>query len=73
MQLTDNDVFKANAMRVLAKIIEEEYLQNIEKFLRQALIDKSQHVVSTAVISHIDLYKKGGHSAEVAKKSTNEL
>lgn len=73
VQLTDNDVFKANALRVLTKIIDEQYIQNIEKFMRQALIDKSQHVVSTAVVSHIDLYKKRGHSAEVVKKSTNEL
>ena len=48
-------------------------MQNIEKFLRQALIDKNPHVVSTAVVSHIDLFKKKGHSAEVAKKSVNEL
>ena len=44
VQMTDNDVFKANALRVLTKIIDEQYIQNIEKFLRQALIDKSQHV-----------------------------
>ena len=37
------------------------------------MIDKSQHVVSTAVVSHIDLYKKKGHSADVARKSMNEL
>lgn len=73
VQLTDNDVFKANALRVLTKIIDEQYLQNIEKFLRQALIDKSNHVVSTATVSHIDLFKKRGHSAEVARKSINEL
>jgi len=30
-------------------------------------------VVSTAVVSHIDLFKKKGHAAEVAKKSINEL
>lgn len=71
--MTDNDVFKANALRVLTKIIDEQYVQNIEKFLRQAIIDKNKHVVSTAVVSHIDLYKKKGHSAEVAKKSINEL
>jgi len=73
VQKGDNDVFKANALRVLTKIIEEQYVQNIEKFLRQGIIDKSPHVVSTAVISHIDLFKKKGQSAEVAKKSNNEL
>ena len=41
--------------------------------MRQALIDQNNHVVSTAVVSHIDLFKKKGHAAEVAKKSINEL
>jgi len=41
--------------------------------LRQAIIDKSSHVASTSVVSHIDLFKKSGHSSEVAKKSANEL
>lgn len=73
VQVTENDVFKANALRVLTKIIDEQYVQNIEKFLRQALIDKSNHVISTAVVAHMDLHSKKGHSAEVAKKSVNEL
>lgn len=36
-------------------------------------MDKSLHVQSTSVVSHIDLYKKGPQSADVAKKSVNEL
>ena len=34
VQQTENDVFKANALRVLTKIIEEQYIQNIEKSLK---------------------------------------
>jgi hypothetical protein len=30
-------------------------------------------VVSAALVSIVNLYKKGGHSTEVAKKSVNEL
>lgn len=73
IQNNDNDVFKANALRVLTKIIDEQFLLNVEKFLRQSVIDRSLHVQSTGVVSHIDLFKKGGASAEVAKKSSNEL
>lgn len=69
----DNEMYKANALRVLTKIMEEQYVQTLEKFLKQALIDKSNHVVSAALVSIVNLYKKGGHSTEVAKKSVNEL
>lgn len=35
--------------------------------------DKSDHVVSAALVSMIELYKRGGHSAEIVKKSIGEL
>jgi hypothetical protein len=31
-------------------------------------MDKSNHVVSAALVSLVNLYKKGGHSLEVVKK-----
>jgi hypothetical protein len=37
------------------------------------LNDKSDHVVSAALVSMIELYKRGGHSAEIVKKSIGEL
>jgi coatomer protein complex subunit gamma len=69
----ENEMYKANALRVLTKIMEEQYVQTLEKFLKQALIDKSNHVVSAALVSIVNLYRKGGHSTEVAKKSVGEL
>ena len=41
--------------------------------MKQALIDKSNHVVSAALVSLVNLYKKGGHSTEIVKKLVNEL
>lgn len=36
-------------------------------------MDKSDHVVSAALASMIELYKRGGHSADIVKKSISEL
>lgn len=67
----DNEMYKANALRVLTKIIDDLYVQSLEKYLNQALIDKSNHVVSASLVSLVNLYKKGGHSLEIVKKSVN--
>lgn len=69
----DNQMYKANALRVLTKIIDDLYVQSLEKYLKQALIDKSTHVVSASLVSMVNLYKKGGHSLEIVKKSVNEI
>jgi coatomer protein complex subunit gamma len=67
-------VVKANALRVLTKIIDEQYVQTLEKFIKQALNDKSSHVVSSALVSLIDLWKKGGPSqVDLVRKSIVEL
>ena len=64
---------KANALRVLTKIIDDLYVQSLEKYLKQAIIDKSTHVVSASLVSLVSLYKKGGHGLDVVKKMVNEL
>ena len=69
----ENEMCKANALRVLTKIIDDLYVQSLEKYLKQALIDKSNHVVSASLVSLVNLYKKGGHALDVVKKLVNEL
>ena len=69
----ENEMCKANALRVLTKIIDDLYVQSLEKYLKQALIDKSNHVVSASLVSLVNLYKKGGHGLDVVKKLVNEL
>lgn len=70
---SDNEMYKANALRVLTKIIDDQYMQNLEKFLKPALIDKSNHVVSAGLVSLVNLYKRGGHAMDIVKKSVNEV
>lgn len=50
---------KANALRVLTKIIDEQYVQSLDRFIKQALLSKSDHNVSAALVSMIELFKKG--------------
>ena len=64
---------KANALRVLTKIIDEQYVQSLDKFIKQALLSKSEHAVSSALVSMIELYKRGGQSQEVVKRSVSGL
>jgi coatomer protein complex subunit gamma len=73
IQQAENDMVKANALRVLTKIIDDHYVQSLEKFIKQALMSKSDHVVSAAIVSMIELYKRGGQSADLIKKSISEL
>merc|ERR1719464_432391 len=73
IQQAENDMVKANALRVLTKIIDEQYVQSLDKFIKQALLSKSEHAVSSALVSMIELYKRGGQSQEVVKRSMSEL
>lgn len=34
IQMTDSELVKANALRVLTKIIDEQYVQSLEKFIK---------------------------------------
>jgi coatomer protein complex subunit gamma len=69
----ENEMYKANALRTLTKIIDDLYVQTLEKYIKQALIDKSNHVMSAALVSLVNLYRKGGHSLEIVKKAINEV
>ena len=64
---------KANALRVLTKIIDEQYVQSLDRFVKQALLSKSDHNVSAALVSMLELFRKGGQSIDLVKRSINEL
>ena len=34
IQQSDNDIVKANALRVLTKIIDEQYVQSLDRFIK---------------------------------------
>ena len=65
-----NDLYRANAIRVLARIIDSQLLLQIERYLKQAVVDKSPVVASAVLAGAIHL---AANSAEVIKRWTNEV
>ena len=45
------DLFRANALRVLCKIIDSNMLGQIDRYVRQAIVDKDSMVSSSALVS----------------------
>jgi coatomer subunit gamma len=53
---TGEDLYRANSMRVLAKIIDATMLGAIERYMKQAIIDKNAFVASAALTSGLHLF-----------------
>jgi coatomer subunit gamma len=49
------DMYRANAIRVLCRIIDSTLLTQIERYLKQAIVDKNPVVASAALVSGIYL------------------
>ena len=50
-----SDMYRANAIRVLCRIIDGTLLTQIERYLKQAIVDKNPVVASAALVSGIHL------------------
>ena len=67
------DRFRASAIRALCAITSDPYmLQNIERYLKQAIVDKSPSIASAGIVSSIHQAKWGIANLEVIKRWTNE-
>eukprot|EP00752_Nemacystus_decipiens_P002202 g2095.t1 len=64
------DLYRANSIRVLSRIIDATMLGAIERYLKQAIVDKNALVSSSALVSGILLYKI---SPEVVRRWVNEV
>lgn len=49
------DMYRANAIRVLCRIIDGTLLTQIERYLKQAIVDKNPVVASASLVSGIHL------------------
>ena len=65
-----NDLYRANAIRVLCRIIDSQMLLQIERYLKQAVVDKSAVVASAVLAGAIHL---AAGNAEVIKRWSNEV
>lgn len=64
------DLYRSNSVRVLCKIIDAQLLVQIERYIKQAIVDKSPVVASAALVSAQHLL---GTNAEVVKRWVNEI
>lgn len=67
---TGEDLYRANAMRVLAKIIDATMLGAIERYLKQAIVDRNAFVASSALMAGLRLFQT---CPEVVRRWINEV
>lgn len=64
------DLYRSNSVRVLCKIIDSGLLMQIERYLKQAIVDKSPVVASAALVSALHLL---GSSTDIVKRWVSEI
>lgn len=64
------DMYRAPAIRALCCIIDGSMLQAIERYMKQAIVDKNAAVASAALVSSLHLLRK---SPEVVRRWANEV
>lgn len=67
---TDQEMFRAGAMRVLCRIIDSAMLGQIERLIKQTITDNSPSVASAGLVSAIHLIKD---NADVVRRWANEV
>ena len=67
---SSEDLYRANSIRVLAKMIDATMLGAIERYIKQAIVDKNALVASSALIAGMHLLKV---SSEVVRRWVSEV
>lgn len=77
---SDIKLYRANAIRVLCKIIDTQMLNQIERYIKQAVVDKSPLIASSALVSAKQLLNpKEAHGRidkqrrDIIKRWANEI
>ena len=70
MNKNDEDLYRANAMRVLAKIIDVDMLGAIERYIKQAIVDRNAFVASSALMSGLRLFRT---CPDIVRRWINEV
>lgn len=66
----DCNISKANAIRAISRIIDPSMLNQIDRYIKTAIIDKDPYVSSSSLVSVYHLFKK---NPEVIKRWTSEI
>ncbi|QCD88544.1 coatomer subunit gamma-2 [Vigna unguiculata] len=68
--ISKTDMYRANSIRVLCRITDGTLLTQIERYLKQGIVDKNPVVASAALVSGIHLLQT---SPEIVKRWSNEV
>ena len=68
----DVDLYRANALRVLTRIVDSAMLGAIERYVKQAMVDSSSQVSSAALVSAAHLFKSSPECASIVKRWISE-
>lgn len=69
---SDADLYRGNALRVLARIVDASILGSIERYVKQAIVDASPLVSSSALVSASHLYDSSPDCATIVKRWITE-
>ncbi|VDP05440.1 unnamed protein product [Soboliphyme baturini] len=64
------DMYRAAAVRTLCRITDVSMLQSIERYMKQAIVDKSPAVASAALVSSLHLLRR---NTDAVKRWINEV
>jgi coatomer protein complex subunit gamma len=68
----DVDLYRANALRVLVRIVDVAMLGAIERYVKQAIVDSSGQVASSALVSASHLFSSSPECAAVVRRWISE-
>ena len=68
----DVDLYRGNALRVLTRIVDAAMLGAIERYVKQAVVDSSGQVASSALVSASHLFVKSPECAAVVRRWISE-
>eukprot|EP00117_Sycon_ciliatum_P033353 scpid35960/ scgid25681/ Coatomer subunit gamma-2; Gamma-2-coat protein len=64
------DLYRGGAIRALCRITDSTMIQSIERYMKQAIVDRNPTVASAALVSSVHMLLKGN---EVVKRWVNEV
>lgn len=68
----DVDLYRGNALRVLVRIVDAAMLGAIERYVKQAIVDASGQVSSSALVSATHLFNSSQECAAVVRRWISE-
>ena len=69
----DIDLYRANALRVLSRIIDSGMLGAIERYVKSAIVDSSPQVASAALLSSLHLLRSSPNNLSIIKRWISEV